>query len=55
MFSKKEKKDTLPDKNYEKSKKEFLDFDKIVKKDFYKKRKLYNWGGMCYFWRKNTF
>ena len=26
MFSKKEKKDTLPDKNYEKSKKEFLDF-----------------------------
>ena len=33
----------------------FLDFDKIVKKDFYKKRKLYNWGEMCYFWRKNTF
>ncbi|RKW20652.1 class I SAM-dependent RNA methyltransferase [Candidatus Gracilibacteria bacterium] len=33
----------------------FLDFDKIVKKDFYKKRKLYNGGEMCYFWRKNTF
>jgi putative N6-adenine-specific DNA methylase len=27
-------------------------FDKIIKKDFYKKRKLYNWGEKCYFYKK---
>lgn len=27
-------------------------FDKIMKKDFYKKRKLYNWGEKCYFYKK---
>ena len=27
-------------------------FDRIIKKDFYKKRKLYNWGEKCYFYKK---
>lgn len=31
----------------------FLDFDNLVKKNFYKKRKLYNGSEMCYFWKKN--
>ncbi len=31
----------------------FLEFDNLVKRNFYKKRKLYNWGELCYFWKKN--
>lgn len=31
----------------------FLDFDNIIKKDKFKKRKLYNWNQMCYFYLKN--
>lgn len=31
----------------------FMEFDNLIKKDTYKKRKLYNWGEMCYFWKKN--
>lgn len=31
----------------------YLEFDNLIKKDSYKKRKLYNWGEKCYFWRKN--
>lgn len=31
----------------------YLEFDNLVKRNFYKKRKLYNWGEMCYFWKKN--
>lgn len=31
----------------------FLEFDNLVKRNFYKKRKLYNWWEMCYFWKKN--
>ena len=30
----------------------YLDFDKIIKQDKYKKRKLYNWNVKCYFWKK---
>lgn len=30
----------------------YMDFDSLVKKDFYKKRKLYNGWDMCYFWKK---
>ena len=30
----------------------YLEFDELAKKDFYKKRKLYNWWEMCYFWKK---
>ena len=30
----------------------FMEFDWLVKKDAYKKRKLYNWGEKCYFWRR---
>jgi len=30
----------------------YIEFDKISKKDFYKKRKLYNWAELCYFWKK---
>lgn len=30
----------------------FLEFDDLIKKNFYKKRKLYNGGEMCYFWKK---
>lgn len=30
----------------------YLEFDNQIKKDAYKKRKLYNWGEKCYFWRK---
>lgn len=33
----------------------FLDFDKLIKKDSYKKRKLYNWWELCYFWKKNIY
>ncbi|ATU05758.1 hypothetical protein BKN14_04975 [Candidatus Gracilibacteria bacterium HOT-871] len=31
----------------------FLEFDNLVKRNFYKKRKLYNGGELCYFWKKN--
>ncbi|MDD3145095.1 MAG: class I SAM-dependent RNA methyltransferase [Candidatus Gracilibacteria bacterium] len=31
----------------------FMEFDNLIKKDTYKKRKLYNGGEMCYFWKKN--
>lgn len=31
----------------------FLDFDNLIKKNFYKKRKLYNGSEKCYFWKKN--
>lgn len=31
----------------------YLEFDDLVKKDSYKKRKLYNGWDKCYFWRKN--
>lgn len=30
----------------------YMDFDNLIKKENYKKRKLYNWWEMCYFWRK---
>lgn len=30
----------------------YMEFDNLIKKDNYKKRKLYNWGEMCYFWKK---
>jgi putative N6-adenine-specific DNA methylase len=30
----------------------YMEFDDLVKKDTYKKRKLYNWWEKCYFWRK---
>ena len=30
----------------------YLEFDGLVKKDTYKKRKLYNWWEKCYFWRR---
>ena len=31
----------------------FLEFDNLIgKRNFYKKRKLYNWAEMCYFWKK---
>ena len=30
----------------------YEEFDNFVPKDFYKKRKLYNWGEKCYFWKK---
>ena len=30
----------------------YMEFDKISKKDFYKKRKLYNWAEKCYLWKK---
>ncbi len=30
----------------------FMEFDWLIKKDTYKKRKLYNWGEKCYFWRR---
>lgn len=30
----------------------YLEFDDLVKKDDYKKRKLYNWWEKCYFWRR---
>jgi putative N6-adenine-specific DNA methylase len=30
----------------------YMEFDKLVKKGIYKKRKLYNWGEKCYFWRR---
>jgi putative N6-adenine-specific DNA methylase len=30
----------------------YIEFDKFAKKDFYKKRKLYNWAEKCYFWKK---
>ncbi len=31
----------------------YLEFDELIKKWDYKKRKLYNWWEKCYFWRKN--
>lgn len=31
----------------------FMEFDDLIKKETYKKRKLYNGGEMCYFWKKN--
>lgn len=30
----------------------YMDFDTLIKKDTYKKRKLYNWWEKCYFWKK---
>lgn len=30
----------------------YMEFDDIARKDVYKKRKLYNGGELCYFWRK---
>ena len=30
----------------------YLEFDDIAQKDFYKKRKLYNGAEKCYFWKK---
>lgn len=30
----------------------YLDFDSLIKKENYKKRKLYNWWEKCYFWKK---
>ncbi len=30
----------------------FEEFDSFAKKNFYKKRKLYNWAEKCYFWKK---
>lgn len=30
----------------------YEEFDDICQKDFYKKRKLYNWAEKCYFWKK---
>lgn len=30
----------------------YMEFDGLIKKWTYKKRKLYNWGEKCYFWRK---
>jgi putative N6-adenine-specific DNA methylase len=30
----------------------FLEFDRIIKPWMYKKRKLYNGGEMCYFWKR---
>lgn len=30
----------------------YLDFDKLINLDNYKKRKLYNWGELCYFYRR---
>lgn len=32
----------------------YLAFDSLIKKDSYKKRKLYNGSEKCYFWRKNS-
>ncbi|MCD5382612.1 class I SAM-dependent RNA methyltransferase [Candidatus Gracilibacteria bacterium] len=32
----------------------FFDFDYLTKRDFYKKRKLYNGGEKCYFWKKRV-
>lgn len=29
----------------------YLEFDNLIKKDKYKKRKLYNWAELCYFWK----
>lgn len=31
----------------------FMEFDDLIKKETYKKRKLYNGGEMCYFWKRN--
>jgi putative N6-adenine-specific DNA methylase len=30
----------------------YLDFDSLIKKQEYKKRKLYNGAEMCYFWKR---
>jgi 23S rRNA G2445 N2-methylase RlmL len=30
----------------------FFDFDNLIKKENYKKRKLYNWGEKCYFYKR---
>jgi len=30
-----------------------MEFDELIKKETYKKRKLYNGAEMCYFWKKN--
>ena len=30
----------------------YMEFDSLIKKDTYKKRKLYNWWEKCYFWRR---
>ena len=30
----------------------YMEFDSFAKKDFYKKRKLYNWAEKCYLWKK---
>jgi len=30
----------------------YMEFDNLIKKGTYKKRKLYNWGEKCYFWKK---
>ncbi len=30
----------------------YMEFDDLIKKDTYKKRKLYNWWEKCYFWRR---
>jgi len=30
----------------------FYQFDNLINLDLYKKRKLYNWGEKCYFWKK---
>ena len=30
----------------------YMEFDDLIKKDSYKKRKLYNWWEKCYFWRR---
>jgi len=30
----------------------YMEFDSFAKKDFYKKRKLYNWAEKCYFWKR---
>lgn len=32
----------------------FLEFDNLIKKNSYKKRKLYNWWELCYFWKKQA-
>jgi hypothetical protein len=29
-----------------------MEFDSFAKKDFYKKRKLYNGAEKCYFWKR---
>lgn len=31
----------------------YMEFDGLIKKENYKKRKLYNWWEKCYFWKKN--